>query len=96
MTSGENDTAASIRTLLAEKLLVEVDSTGEDLLDAGVLDSLALIQLLFHLEERFNVTIPLDELEIEDLRSIASIARMVENQRALKTQTRVAVEPQHV
>ena len=76
----ENGTIAAIRGLLSEKLLVEVDSPDADLLKAGILDSLALVQLLLHLEERFGVKIPLDELEIEDLRSISSIARLVENQ----------------
>jgi D-alanine--poly(phosphoribitol) ligase subunit 2 len=78
----ENATVGAIRGLLSEKLLVEVDSLDADLLKAGILDSLALIQLLVHLEERFGVKIPLDELDIEDLRSISSIARLVENQRA--------------
>jgi len=78
----ENSTASAIRALLSEKLFVEVDSTDADLLKAGILDSLALIQLLVHLEERFGVKIALDELDIEDLRSIDSIARMVEEQRA--------------
>ena len=73
---------AAIRGLLSEKLLVDVDSPEADLLKAGILDSLALIQLLVQLEERFAVKIPLDELEIEDLRSIFSIARLVENQRS--------------
>jgi len=72
----------AVRGMLSEKLLVEVDSLDADLLKAGILDSLALIQLLVHLEERFGVKIPLDEIEIEDLRSVASIARLVEKQRA--------------
>lgn len=78
--SSENDLAGGIRALLSEKLLVEVDSIEADLLKAGILDSLALIQLLAHLEERYGVRIPLEELEIEDLRSISSIARLVETQ----------------
>lgn len=76
-----NSTATAIRQLLSEKLMVEVDSPDADLLNAGILDSLALVQLLLHLEELFGVKIPLNELEIDDLRSISSIAKMVENQR---------------
>ena len=71
--------AGAIQEILSEKLFVEIDSPGSDLLQAGLLDSLALIQLLVHLEERFGVKISLDELEIEDLRSVHSIARMVAN-----------------
>jgi methoxymalonate biosynthesis acyl carrier protein len=71
--------ARAIQEILSEQLLVEVDSPGTDLLQAGRLDSLSLIQLLVHLEERFGVKIALDELEIEDLRSVDSIARLVAN-----------------
>jgi acyl carrier protein len=73
--------ADQIAALIREKLLVDVGSPEEDLLVTGVLDSLTLIQLLVHLEERFRVRIPLEELEIENIRSIASIVRLVEDRR---------------
>jgi len=65
--------------LIRETLLVEVASPEADLLATGVLDSLTLIQLLVHIEEQFGVKISLDELEIDDLRSVNAITRMVEN-----------------
>ena len=73
--------ANEIAELIKEKLLVEVISPEEDLLVEGVLDSLTLIQLLIHLEERFRIRISLEELEIENLRSIGSIARLVEDRK---------------
>jgi methoxymalonate biosynthesis acyl carrier protein len=66
-----------IRRVLSEKMYVEVGSPDADLLATGVLDSLALIQLLVHLEEEFGVKIALDQIEIEDLRSTASIAKLI-------------------
>ncbi len=69
----------TIGKLIAEKLLVEVHSPEDDLLATGVLDSLTLIELLLSLEQRFGMRIPLDELEIEDVRSVQSIARLVES-----------------
>ena len=48
------------------------------MLASGVLDSLTLVQLLLDLEQRFGVTIPLEELEIDDFRSVNSIARLVQ------------------
>jgi acyl carrier protein len=79
----------AIRELISSKLLIQIDSEDADLLGAGILDSLALVQLLVHLEERFRVKIPLEDLEIDDLRSVSSIARVVEQQ--LSAQTQVAV-----
>jgi len=73
--------ANEIAVLIKEKLLVEVGSPEEDLLVGGVLDSLTLIQLLMHLEERFKITIPLEDLEIENIRSIRSIVQLVEDRR---------------
>jgi methoxymalonate biosynthesis acyl carrier protein len=66
-----------ITGLIQEKLLVEVSSPEDDLLASGVLDSLTLVQLLLDLEQRFSVTIPLEDLEIDDFRSVTSIARLV-------------------
>jgi acyl carrier protein len=71
-----------VSRLLAEKLSVHVHSAEEDLLAAGTIDSLSLIQLLVSLEEYFKVRIPLEDLEIEDVRSIRSIARLVEGRKA--------------
>ena len=82
-----------IAQLINDQLLVEVNSPEDDLLASGVLDSLTLVQLLFDLERRFGVTIPLEELEIDDFRSINSIARLVQTRRGAKRdagQTRAA------
>jgi acyl carrier protein len=67
-----------ISRMMAETLLVEVGSPEDDLLATGALDSLNLIQLLVNLEKHFGIRIPLDELQIEDVRSIESMARLVE------------------
>jgi acyl carrier protein len=75
---------SEIGRLMAEKLSVEVNSPEEDLLAAGLIDSLSLIQLLVSLEERFEVRIPLEELEIDDVRSIQSIARLVEDHQQIQ------------
>lgn len=76
MLSGE-DLAAEIQVLLSEKLLIAVQSPATDLLEGGILDSLTLVQLLVHLEEHFGFKMALEDIEIDDLRSINSIARLV-------------------
>jgi acyl carrier protein len=75
------DLISQVSRVIAENLLLEVNSPEENLLSSGAIDSSSLIQLLVSLEEYFGVRIPLDELEIEDLRSIQSIARLIEDYR---------------
>lgn len=76
---------SQIQNLLREQLLVDVDSPEEDLLSSGLLDSLALVQLLVSIEEGFGVRIALSDLRLDDIRSIASIANLVANRRAQAT-----------
>jgi len=77
----EEDLATQVQALLAEKLFVTVESHETDLLAAGILDSLTLVQMLMHLEERFGLRVAVEDLEIEDLRSIHAIARLVARQK---------------
>jgi D-alanine--poly(phosphoribitol) ligase subunit 2 len=57
-----------------------VDSADPDLdlLEAGLLDSLGLVSLIAELEERMNIHIPFEELDIDDFRTIGSITRVAE------------------
>jgi acyl carrier protein len=63
--------------LFARKLNLEVASVDTDLVETGLLDSLTLVELLARLEEKFGISISADDLELEDFRSIASIARFL-------------------
>ena len=71
------DLVSEIAAEIRENLVLDAGSPNQDLLESGVLDSLTLIELLVRLEDRFGVTIPLAELDIDDLRSIASLAQLV-------------------
>ena len=66
-----------VTALFAEKLNLDVASAETDLIEAGLLDSLALVELLAQLEESFDVSISTDDLELENFRSITSIAMFV-------------------
>ena len=70
---------SEISQLITKTLMVEVESPEDDLLSSGILDSLTLVQLLVNLEDHYGVQIPLQDLEIDDLRSISSIARLVKS-----------------
>ncbi len=56
------------------ELDVEVDT---DVIAAGLLDSLAFVQLLVSLEEEFGLEVNLAEMELEDFSTVSSIARLV-------------------
>jgi D-alanine--poly(phosphoribitol) ligase subunit 2 len=56
---------------------LDVPADDTDLFEAGVLDSLAFVELLLHLEREFGVTTTVDDLEIENFRSIARIVEFV-------------------
>jgi acyl carrier protein len=71
-----------VQRLFVETLNVEVPSPDTDLIEGGLLDSLALVELLFALEREFAVTIPLENLDIDSFRSIRSIAELLETTKA--------------
>jgi acyl carrier protein len=48
-----------------------------DLLEARLVDSVRIVDLVLALEERFGVTLAFDELEIEDFRTVSRLAERV-------------------
>lgn len=70
--------AGTIRALLERHVLelpVDFPQDG-DLFEAG-LDSMAIMQLLLHLEEDFGAKIPMGEVTAENFSTTAAIARLV-------------------
>lgn len=49
-----------------------------DLFDIGLLDSLGIIMLLTYLNESLNINISLEDLKIENFKTISSIIDLVE------------------
>jgi acyl carrier protein len=68
---------AQLKAFFSEKLSVEISSVDADLVQTGILDSLALVELLTYIEKEFETEISLDNLGIEDFHSIAKIAEYV-------------------
>jgi len=66
-----------LNTLFSEQLHIEVPGPDTDLIESGLLDSLQLVQLLLHIEERMGTRIPLDEIELDDLRTVTRLARLI-------------------
>jgi D-alanine--poly(phosphoribitol) ligase subunit 2 len=71
-------TGERIERIFREVLIIEVPSTTTDIVAAGLLDSLALVTLLFEVEQEFAVSVPLENLDIESLRTVERIEALVE------------------
>jgi acyl carrier protein len=66
-----------VRLLIRDVLDVDPANNDTDLIDAGLLDSLALVAMIAELEQEFAVELPLEDLDVECFRSVARIARFV-------------------
>jgi acyl carrier protein len=53
------------------------ERVASDVIDAGLLDSLALVQLLATLEREFSVSMDLENLDLDDFRTVSSTARFI-------------------
>ena len=63
--------------ILTQRMNLLVTSADMDLLESGLLDSLAFVDLLFYLEQAFNTTISIENIEIDDFRTAARAAEFV-------------------
>lgn len=66
-----------ITRIFSEKLNLEVPGVETDLVEAGILDSLAFVELIVCLEEEFGTGIPTDDIEIDNFRSVVRIANLI-------------------
>jgi acyl carrier protein len=78
----DRDLAADVQRLFRETLNVEVPSRDTDVIETGLLDSLALVELLAAIEQEFQVELPLDGLEVESFRTVDTIAAFIEASRS--------------
>lgn len=76
-TSELNGWCERIAALFAAQMDLTVPSVDADLFDGGFLDSLSFVELLARLEENFGVHVAIEDLEVENFRSVAKIAAFV-------------------
>jgi acyl carrier protein len=79
--SGAPPAAESVRASVAEFLARYVDDVSllarDGLLTGGVLDSLAAVELIGHLERRFDLDVLDEDLEVENFDSLPAIVGFV-------------------
>ena len=80
--AGDPGVSERVQRLFLETLNVQVPSEEADLIESGLIDSLALVELLFAIEREFSVSLPLDDLEIENFRSVNRISDVIEGAQA--------------
>jgi methoxymalonate biosynthesis acyl carrier protein len=88
------DTNAIIQrlgTVFVESLHIEAPSEDTDLFETGILDSFQLVELLLQIEQRFGFQIRIDDIDLDDLRTLARIARLVARAAEAASQTAPAV-----
>lgn len=66
-----------IRGIFCEELRVESPAVGDELIEAGLLDSMMFVSLLLHLEGEFGVNVDLPTVEISDFSTIEKIAQLI-------------------
>lgn len=77
-----DDIERQIRAFIAESFLFRDDASGlsatESLIEAGLIDSTGIMELVTFLEERFPLTVADAEITPENLDSIQAIVAYVE------------------
>jgi acyl carrier protein len=76
---------AELAGIFADVTGSEPPEPDADLIEGGLLDSLALVELLFSIEQELGVEIPADRLEVTRFRTLASLAELVAECRVLGT-----------
>jgi methoxymalonate biosynthesis acyl carrier protein len=75
--------AESVREQIRELVRRHTDGVAvgddEDLFDSGYVNSLFVVQLVAWVEREFDVRLPLQSLVLDDLRTVAAIAGVVED-----------------
>ena len=73
----ENAIVERLNALFVECFHVEVPSPDTNLLESGVLDSLQFVELLLQLERRFGLQVRVEDINLDDLRTLERIARLL-------------------
>ena len=73
----DQETLVRLGRIFEEALSLPAPAPEQDIIETGLLDSLALVTLLFEIEQQFGLQIPLESLDIDDFRSLAGIALLL-------------------
>ncbi len=66
-----------IVAIFAERFETKLPSEDIDLLETGLVDSVKIVELVLEIEARFGVSLPFEDLEIEDFRTVPKLAECI-------------------
>jgi D-alanine--poly(phosphoribitol) ligase subunit 2 len=82
-TDTRHELSAQVADVVVERAGIDVPDFSTDLLEAGLIDSLALVTLIAALEETFAVQLPLDDFDVDRFRSVDTMAEFLASVGAL-------------
>ncbi|TQM43807.1 acyl carrier protein [Pseudonocardia cypriaca] len=71
-------TGDGILELIRDRLNIDVADVDVDMIETGVLDSIALVTLITAIEDALSCELPLDDFDIEHFRSARRISQYLE------------------
>ena len=81
MTAATPPAAERVAALIRDAVGIEVPAGDTDLFESGLLDSLTLVSLLTEIEQAFGFELPLEDLDLDEFRSVNRIGSYVERAR---------------
>lgn len=75
--SDETRIAQRLSTLFVDEFCFDPPTPDLDLIETGILDSHQLAELLLTLEREFGCSIALEDIDLDDLRTLESVARLI-------------------
>jgi len=63
--------------IFAQCFETKLPSEEIDLLETGLVDSVKIVELVLEIEQRFGVSLPFEDLEIDDFRTVKKLAECI-------------------
>lgn len=78
MTAPDSALQQRVTDLIRDTLGIEVPSPSEDLIESGLLDSLAVVSLMAEIEVAFDIVLALDQFDLDVFRSVTRICAFLD------------------
>lgn len=72
---------SELREVFEEELGLSPPAADTDLFESGIMDSLTFVNMLVSIERKFGLVVKLENLELDNFRCLASIARFIAHSR---------------